>query len=172
MRRLDVSDATEAYAGWLNDPEVNRFLDTKSATVESIRGYIQEKNQKDNVFLFGIFVKAGDRHIGTIKLDPIDYRVKKATMAVMVGDKAYWGKNLGGEAIEVLCKYAFDALGLTEIWLGLQHAHVVAKKAYAKLGFVEVSVTSEDTRLLYDPHLYNEVNMVLAKDNFLDHGKK
>src|SRR3989344_3619741 len=152
LRRLDVSDATAAYAGWLNDPEVNRFLDTKSATLKSVQDYIQTKNQKDNVFLFGIFVKAGDHHIGTIKLDPIDYRAKKATMAVMVGDKAYWGKGLGGEAIEVLCAYGFEALGLSEIWLGLQRANRAATKAYAKLGFVQVPVELNDARLAYDDH--------------------
>ena len=162
LRRLDVSDATAAYAGWLNDPEVNRFLDTKSATLKSVQDYIQTKNQKDNVFLFGIFVKAGDHHIGTIKLDPIDYRAKKATMAVMVGDKAYWGKGLGREAIRLLTEYGFTALGLQEIWLGVQRANRAAITAYAKLGFTEVPISPTDDQLAFDPNIYNEVNMVLT----------
>ncbi len=55
LRKLSDEDATERYCSWLNDTEVNRYIETKSATVESIRNYIKEKNMSKNCIFLGIF---------------------------------------------------------------------------------------------------------------------
>ncbi len=135
LRPLSLEDATQTYADWLNDPEVNEFLTTKSATLESIRTYIQDQLDQSDVEFYGIFLTDGDTHIGTIKLEGIHPQEGHATITIMIGDKAFWGAGYGPEAMRRLMRHAFDDLGLSEIRLGVLARNERAVRAYQKLGF-------------------------------------
>ena len=50
-------------------------------------------------------MRESNKHIGTIKLEPIDLETKKAVIAIMVGDKKSWGNGYGGEAMKILLEY-------------------------------------------------------------------
>lgn len=141
---MEISDATEEYCGWLNDPEVNRFLKTKSATIEELRAYIAKKNEQPDVLFCGIFLKDNNKHIGTITLRGIDLAASKATTAMMIGNKNYWGKGLIGEAMRLLIDYAFKELGLKEIDLGVVSQNASAIRAYEKMGFAEIDRKSDE----------------------------
>lgn len=137
LRCLDTTDATDAYAGWLNDPDVHRYLTTKHATVPELQAYIQAKNELPDALLFGIFLRDTGDHIGTVKLEPIDPEQGQATIAIMIGDKSSWGLGLGGEVIETLREFACEKLGLHTIDLGVHSGNLAAIRSYAKLGFQE-----------------------------------
>ena len=135
LRELTEKDATMKYCSWLNDPETNKFLETKNATIESLRKYIQERRVDDNCLFLGIFSKETKSHIGNIKLEPIDFESEKATLGVLIGDKGYWGKGIGTEAVQLLVVYAFEDLGLKRIELGVISGNKVAISCYQKAGF-------------------------------------
>lgn len=129
LKTLEEKDATEEYASWLCDPEVNKYLETKTATIDSLKEYIKEHERKD-CFLLGLFSKA--KHIGNIKLE-----VKKdmGELGIMIGNKEYWGRGFGTEAVNTLCSYAFSNLGLKEISLGVIKENERAVQTYKKAGF-------------------------------------
>lgn len=160
LRMLETGDATEEYCGWLNDPEVNRFLVTKSSTIEGLRDYITKKSMQPDVLFSGIFLKENDKHIGTMTLRGIDFGSGKATIAMMIGDKNYWGKGLIGEAMRLLISYSFEKLGLKEINLGVVSQNVSAIRAYEKMGFVE---TGRKLGVKYGDEKYDEIIMALKK---------
>lgn len=135
MKTLNADNATEEYCGWLNDPEVNRYLETRQATKESIKKYIEEKNKSSDSLFLGIFFKENEKHIGNIKLEPIDFKDYKATMGILIGDKNYWGKGVGTEAVKLIVKYGFENLGLLEINLGVISENKAAIRVYEKAGF-------------------------------------
>jgi len=119
LRVLGEKDATQKYCDWLNDPEVNKYLETKEATTEGLREYINEKNISSNCLFFGIFYRENDEHIGNLKLEPIDFDYKRATFGILMGDKRYWGMGIGTEATKLIVDWAFDILDLKEINLGV-----------------------------------------------------
>lgn len=135
LRKLTEKDATPRYASWLNDPEVNRYLETKKATVEGLKRYIKEKNASLTCLFFGIFLKENHKHIGNIKLEPIDWKNRKATLGILIGDKEHRGKGLGTEAVKSLADWALDGLKLNEINLGVIPENTAAIRAYEKAGF-------------------------------------
>lgn len=162
LRVMDECDATERYASWLNDPDVNRFLATKSATVAELRDYIARKNRQTDTLYFGIFLQANDfPHIGTIKLEPIDLIEKKATIAVMIGDKSFWGKGLAPEAMKILIEYCFQTLGIEEINLGVVAKNIAAIRSYEKLGFREIK--RDLAYVTYDDEVHDQVWMELKR---------
>lgn len=136
LKYLDEGkDATQEYCDWLNDPEINKYLETKEATVEELERYIEDKNNDPNCLFLGIFLKENNKHLGNIKLEPIDFDNKKATIGILIGDKEYWGKGIGNEATKLLVSYAFNSLHLKEINLGVISENKAAIKVYKKAGF-------------------------------------
>ena len=55
-----------------------------------MKQYIKEKRNKFDCLFLGIFLKDANKHIGNIKLEPIDFENKKATLGILIGDKNYW----------------------------------------------------------------------------------
>ena len=165
LRSLTADDATQTYANWLCDPQVNRFLATKQATQDELRAYIDKKNSQSDTYFFGIFLSGSDQHIGTIKLEPIDLTNRVATIAVMIGDKTCWGKGYNPEAMRLLINFCFQELGLVEMNLGVRGQHLAAIRSYEKLGFREVK--RELNAIRDGDMLLDQVTMVLKKADFL-----
>lgn len=135
LRMLDQSDASPAYASWLNDPVVNQYLETRSVTLKDLRDFIESKNTSPTALLLGIFCEKTGRHIGNVKLEPINQQKKTATMGLLIGDKAYWGKGIGTEVVNLVTDYAFDVLGIKEMNLGVIPENRPAIRVYEKCGF-------------------------------------
>lgn len=161
LRVMDERDATEEYAAWVNDPEVHRFMTTKSATVPELREYIAKKNAQSDALFFGIFLKENGKHIGSVKLEPIELPKKRATIAVMIGDKTQWGKGYAGEAMKILMDWCFDTLGCEEVNLGVVAKNTAAIRAYEKLGFREIKRDLGYIR--YGDELHDQVWMTAKK---------
>ncbi len=140
LRKLTLEDANERYVGWLNDPEVNVYLETRTATVQGIRDYIDKKSSSDTALLLGIYWQQNDDFIGTVKLEPIDFATGVATMGILIGDKVYWGKGVATEVVNAITEYAFNSLGLSEVNLGVLGANLPAIRVYEKCGFATYQV--------------------------------
>jgi len=135
LRILRKQDASEKYCSWINDNEVNRYLDSKKISIEELREYVRVRRLDPNCLFYGIFLKSNDTHIGNIKLEPIDYIKKKATLGILIGMKEFWSKGYGTEALKTLVNYAFKSLHLKDINLGVIKKNNAAIKAYEKSGF-------------------------------------
>ncbi len=161
LRCMDEADATETYVSWLNDPEINRYLLTKHATVDSQREFIASKNTKDDAMLFGVFLREDAKHIGTTKLEPIDWTAKKATLGMMIGDRQYLKYGLGTETMQMMVDFCFNTLNLEEVNLGALAQNAAAVQSYRKLGFVEVK--REIGAIHFPNGTFDQVTMVLKK---------
>ncbi|MDD4286959.1 MAG: GNAT family N-acetyltransferase [Candidatus Peribacteraceae bacterium] len=153
LRVLTEADASQEYVQWLNDPVVNRYLETRSATTEKVKEFIREKNESEDALLLGIFWKESGVHIGTIKLEPIARDKGEATLGILIGNREYWGKGAATEATNLMTGYALSELGLREITLGVIPENEAAIRVYKKCGFtidhIEKNAVNHDG-LLYD----------------------
>lgn len=163
LRPVKISDARAEYVRWLNDPEVNQFLEIRFVkhTLESLKKYIEKVSRDKNILFLAIILKDGDRHIGNIKLGPIDRNHKLAEAGIMIGDKESWGKGYATEAIKLLTGYAFDKLNLHKITAGAYANNIGSIKAFLKLGFYEEGRRKE--HFLYKGEWVEDV--LLAKIN-------
>lgn len=152
LRIMEERDATPRYAGWLNDPEVNRYLATKSATIEELQKYIEAKDTQSDALFFGVFLKPESLHIGTVKLEPLELAHRRVTISVMIGDKDRWGKGYAAEAMLLLINWCFDELGCDEMILGVSEKNTAAIRAYEKMRFTETSRVSGYTNYGGEPH--------------------
>lgn len=161
LRELHEGDASETYAAWLNDPVVNQFLETRSVTVPELKAYIRSKVESPTALFLGIFWKEDGRHIGNIKLEPIDGTKKEATIGILIGDKECWGKGVATEATNLLTEYAFSELALNAVKLGVIPQNAAAIRVYEKCGFHQVEV--EKDAMNHDGVMFDRVVMKKTK---------
>ena len=73
FKRLSHDHASTEYLNWINDPEVNMYLETKgNYTMDMLKSYI-EQQYSNEVFFWAIHLKDSNKHIGNIKIDPINF---------------------------------------------------------------------------------------------------
>jgi len=140
LRSLDENDATEDYLSWLHDPVVNAYLEVRfnlPQSVNEIAAYISITNTSSQTLLLGIFLLDTERHIGNIKLGPIDWNHKVGDLGFLIGDRAQWGKGYASKAITLLSDYAFAQLGLAKLTAGCYADNKSSHFALKKAGFVE-----------------------------------
>jgi [ribosomal protein S5]-alanine N-acetyltransferase len=147
LRELSEADATVEYCAWLNDKKVNKHLETKQMELKKLKNYVREKKEKKDCIFLGIFLNKSDTHIGNIKLEPIDWEDKTATMGMMIGNKSYWGKGLATEALELLTEWAFKNIDMKTINLGVVGKNMAAIKVYEKAGFNKVKKTANGYKM-------------------------
>lgn len=138
LRCLQEADVSAAYVAWLNDPAVNRYLEVRFAThtLESTREFVRGVNASPDAILFGMFVDEGRRHIGNIKLGPVNRHHRRADIGLMIGDRREWGKGHAPAAIRLVTDYGFRVLGLAKVTAGCYGANVGSLRAFEKVGYV------------------------------------
>jgi len=139
LRGTSLSDADDKYCRWMNDEQVTQYLESRfyPHSVDSIASYISQVNESSDSVLFAIVVKDENAHVGNIKIGSIDWIHRYADVGVMIGEKAYWGRGLATEAIQLVVDYAFNKLNLRRLEAGCYANNVASIRAFQKAGFIE-----------------------------------
>ena len=137
IRPLVESDVVQTYADWLNDSEVNRFLETRHEiqTIETCLAFIQQCNQSPFSNLFGIFLKENGQHVGNAKLGNINPHHARAELSLFIGEKSCRGKGIGKEVVKALTGYGFAHLGLERIQAGCYEKNLQSLRIFLNAGY-------------------------------------
>lgn len=136
LREKQLEDAERDYR-WATDHELTR-LDAAEPYPMPYSTYLMsypngifdsEKKQFAIESLDGI-------HIGNCTCYNIDRIHKEAEMGILVGDRDYWGKGYGADAVIILMKYIFEYLGMTRIFLHTLEWNIRAQECFKRCGFV------------------------------------
>jgi RimJ/RimL family protein N-acetyltransferase len=139
LRAREMSDL-ERMAIWVNDREVARFQSVRypwslAAEEAFLRGQTASPIAYGNVSL-AIETKDGV-HIGGCGLHGASPENRAAELGIMVGDKAYWSKGYGTDAVATLVRFGFDEMNLNRIELHVYDFNERAQKSYHKCGFIQ-----------------------------------
>lgn len=141
--RLTAEDAegmAEAYTRWALDSEYLRLLDSESCMLWSTQQVkkLIEKNQEmepRDLYTFMIRTLVDNRLIGHIGLDGIQFTHGDAFLSIGVGERDFWGKGYGTDALRVLLRLAFTELNLGRLSLDVFEYNPRAIRSYEKAGF-------------------------------------
>ncbi|MET0311562.1 MAG: GNAT family protein [Burkholderiaceae bacterium] len=135
---LEPSDVGPDYVGWLNDPRVNRYLESRFAVhaEQDVREFVAAQLAAGDSLFLGIRSTAlGGRHVGNIKLAPIDRRHGLGEVGILVGEPQAWGRGIASGAIAQLAAIAREELGLRKLTAGCYASNEGSSRAFAKAGF-------------------------------------
>jgi [ribosomal protein S5]-alanine N-acetyltransferase len=147
LSKFTNSDVSEEYIDWLNTKEINQYLESRleKQTKKTCCQFL--KNIADNNYFFSIKDKINKRHIGNIKLGPINYIYKRAVIGILIGDQSYWRKGVASEVIRCICTFAFKELDLNKIEAGAYKDNIGSIKAFEKCGFSVEGKLKEHVKL-------------------------
>ena len=142
LRPLEHGDLARCVA-WFNDHEVTYYLGRDGPlTLEEEERWFANYKAKTDELIFAITV--ADTHIGNVGLHNIDLPNRRADVGIMIGEKSFWSKGLGTDALRAVLRYAFDELRLNKVSLDVIDYNERAIRAYERLGFVREGVKRED----------------------------
>ena len=140
IKSITIEDCNETYLSWLLDREINRFLETRwnEQNLDTIKTFVEYQINSPDSYLFSINVYSDNKykHVGNIKIGPINKHYNCCDISYFIGDKKFQGKGIASRAIKLVSDYAFKKLGLHRIQASLFEENVPSKKALEKAGFL------------------------------------
>lgn len=149
---------------WKSDPEIadlvrggpihtsieieNKRFDRRMDSTDSIRLLVETKQKKA---------------IGFISLGEIDKENKKADLGMLIGEKDFWDRGYGTDALLTLLDYLFTRLDFNRIGLEVFDYNLRAIKAYEKIGFKVEGVQRQG---LYRANIFHDIYImgILSQD--------
>jgi len=128
------------WATWFNDTETTMLLGEEVYRPTSPAAERESINQilKNHYQFFEIVDKQTDEAIGRTILFDINHIDRRAMVGIVIGEKTYWGKGYGQDALKLILDYGFNILNLNNIMLGTFEFNQRAISSYKKIGFKEI----------------------------------
>lgn len=138
VRPLKVEDVHPGYISGLNDPEVNRYLESVKRTEQTGPGvteFVRQNQQAGDAVLFGIWQAGAKLHCGTVRLHGIEKYHKTAHIGVCLFDRSVWGKKLGSKSVEAVTRWAFETTRLRWVEAGAYSENIASQKTFLAAGY-------------------------------------
>jgi RimJ/RimL family protein N-acetyltransferase len=139
LRGVLPDDADGNYINWMNDSDITQFLETGyfPSSSTDLEEYISDIGNNDDVLFLAIVDNETDKHIGNMKLGPINWIHRRGDVGILIGEKDFWGQGIATELIRLITSHAFNNLNLHKLTAGCYEENKGSKKAFEKVGFKE-----------------------------------
>jgi [ribosomal protein S5]-alanine N-acetyltransferase len=145
--RLVSLDKTAHFANcvrWLNDPAVTRWtllgdLPLTRIAEEQFFERVCHPGPEPHELVLAIETRGEvAEHVGVTGLHAIEWRHGVAQTGLIIGRSQLWSRGLGGDAMRVRTRYAFEVLGLRLLLSQVFAENAASLRALAKVGYREV----------------------------------
>jgi len=158
-------------ARWQRDSEFMRFIDSDPVDLFSekkIKEWFEkavDDGFKSERYGFRIRALSDDRPIGFLGLW-LNLTHAEVWVGIGIGDRDYWNKGFGTDAMKLCLRYAFMELGAQRVSLGLLEYNPRALRAYEKVGFQLEGRTRGDVRR--NGQHYDSLWMGILRDEWFE----
>jgi RimJ/RimL family protein N-acetyltransferase len=139
LRAIEKHDLP-LFVEWFNDPQVLEgllvYLPISQEEEESWYTNMLKRPGPEHVLGIDLLVDEEWNLIGSCGFHDIDWRCRSGEIGISIGDKRYWNKGFGTQAVRLLVNYGFNTLNLNRIALDVYENNPRAIRAYEKVGFV------------------------------------
>lgn len=138
LTTVDPEHDATYWERWNQDSEFQQLQNSDPATLWSSK-QVKEwfTSHMDENYGFTIRDLANDRVIGDVNLSGIDWVAGNCWVGIGIGERDYWGKGYGTEAMDLILRFAFESLNLKRVSLDVFEYNPRAYKSYLKCGFKE-----------------------------------
>ncbi len=138
LAAYDMDKDAEKFARWNQDSEYQQLLSSDPArlwTPKAIKEWLEA--HLGEIYEFAIHTREDDRMIGTVGLSGVDWVAGNAWVGIGIGEREYWGKGYGSDAMNLILRFAFAGLNLKRVSLDVFGYNQRAYQSYCKCGFKE-----------------------------------
>lgn len=146
----------QLYTQWLNDPEVTRCLNLNTMNI-SLSGEREVLADLATSHNYAVVELETDKLIGNCGLVDWNQIHGTAEAGLFIGEKSFWGKGYGAEALYLLSEYAFRVLNIKSMLLKVFSTNERAISCYEKVGYKQIGRWRN--ALQYDGKRFDEIFM-------------
>ncbi len=138
LRLLRLADVPAFYRG-INDAELARWMLTIPHPYpkhHALRFWLRTRLTRWRTMSvdFAVAYRKTARFLGMVHLLHVDWRDRSAELACWIARRQQ-GLGFASEAIPLMCRYGFEALGLHKIWTRLFAGNAASRRVTEKCGF-------------------------------------
>jgi RimJ/RimL family protein N-acetyltransferase len=146
LRGYEKSDV-DALMRWFADEEVTDLLGPINVPVtraqqESMIARVTGPDSPERAF---VIESLDGKAIGDCGLRGFNWINRYAELFITIGDKSFWGRGYGSDAVRLLLRLAFDKLNLHSVWLTTLATNERAIRCYEKCGFKRQGLFRENS---------------------------
>jgi diamine N-acetyltransferase len=138
--RAPERDDLPTFVNWINDPEVRSglslFLPISMAQEERWFDDMLKRPVEEHPLSIEVRNENDWAIIGNIGYFEYDSIARSAEAGILIGEKDYWNKGYGTEAMKILLKHGFETLNLNRVFLRVYEDNPRAIRCYEKVGFI------------------------------------
>lgn len=137
LEPFSLKFVTDDYLNWMNDKDITKFIHKAkdNMSIDDLNSFANKMINSDDDYFFAIILKKSKRHVGNVRLGPIDFNLMIGKFGIMIGDKNFHGQGIGTEVMELIKDFSFKYLQLKRISFPVIKAYPAAKRLYSKTGF-------------------------------------
>ena len=146
LREKKLTDAPDDYT-WQTDPELAE-LDALPVLTMPFRQYISDHTAE---LLYSSATKQqfaietlNGTHIGNCTYYGVDEAKGEAELGIMIGNRNYWDKGYGSDAVKALVNHIFSQINLNRLHLKTLDWNIRAQKCFQKCGFTPCGQSVRD----------------------------
>ncbi len=137
LRDKKLADAPSDYA-WQTDPELAR-IDAVPRLTTTFSQYLSDYAyglRYSSPTRYPLAIETSDgKHIGNCVYYDVNEPTGEAELGIMIGNRDYWDKGYGTDAVTALVSYIFRQTNLNRIYLKTLDDNYRAQKCFKKCGF-------------------------------------
>jgi len=156
------------FEHWMNDLTVTKYLKAapRIFTLADEKAWLKKVLTQKSKCVLAIIDKKTGETIGNIGLHTINTIHKSASLGIVIGDKKYWGRGYGKDAISLILDFAFTVQNLHCVYLNVYAYNKRAIRAYTSLGFKQTGILRE--RHFWGGAYHNVITMDILDHEFLN----
>ena len=140
LREKRLEDVPDDFA-WRTDEELSRLDATRplNMSYEEFFRYSRDEIAYENLASKRLAIDTlHGRHIGNCMYYDIDPKRSQAELGIMIGDRSYWSRGYGTDAVDACLAHIFAATSLDRVYLHTLDWNERARRSFAKSGLREV----------------------------------
>ena len=143
LKQLEPKDVSDAYVKWLNDPEVNKFLEIRHKIPflkDDVIEFVKMCNKMKR-YHWGIMYNK--KHVGNISCSSVDRIYNYVNISNLIGIKKYWNSDICKLSLNAAMHYLFFNSMFNSIGAGTYAIHLSGITLLTNLGFKKEGVQKE-----------------------------
>lgn len=129
----------ENYLRWLRDYQVmktiNRLDYLRPVSDAEVEEYCRSVMTSKNEVFLAVLAADTRAFIGTVRAHQINWFSRVTDVGILIGDRSYWGKGIGTNALALFCDYLFNRLSMRRLTCGMMANNQGMVRVFEKLGF-------------------------------------
>ena len=143
LRAKRLGDAPDDYR-WRSEAELSRYDAARPLTLtyHEYLALYREELLYPSPYRRSLAIEDGaGHHIGNIMCYNIDTLRQEAELGITIGERRYWGRGYGAEAVQLLLEYLLGKLGFRRVHLKTLAWNRRARRCFEKAGFANCGRT-------------------------------